>query len=43
MNIDHENIDTFLDDSDDMDNYELPELCEYWSLEDFKDLIPLNL
>lgn len=43
MSIDHENIDTFLADSHDMDNYDFPELCENWSLEDFKDLVPPNL
>jgi hypothetical protein len=43
MNIDQENNDTVLADSHDINNCDIPEPLEYWSLDDFQDLIPHNL
>jgi hypothetical protein len=43
MSIDQENIDTVLADSHDMNNSDIPEPYENWSLEDFEDLVPQNL
>lgn len=43
MSLDQENIDTVLTDSHGINNYDIPEPCENWSLEDFEDLIPQRL
>ena len=43
MIIDQENINAVLADSHDMNNGNIPEPYESWSLKDFEDLIPQSL